>query len=46
MMGAMRIDWLPLLVVFLILAIVIGGTLIGLYALYTRLLALLEKHEQ
>ncbi len=45
-MGAMRIEWLPFLAVFLILATVVAGTLIGLYALFNRLLAFLEKHER
>lgn len=45
-MGAMRIEWLPFLVVFLVLTIVVAGTLIGLYALFNRLLAFLEKHEK
>ena len=46
MMGAMHIDWLPFLVVFLTLTIVVGGTLIGLYALFVRFLAFLEKRDQ
>ncbi len=46
MMGTMRIDWLPFLVVFLILTIVVGGALIGLYALFNRLIAFLDKHEK
>jgi hypothetical protein len=46
MMGAMRIEWLPLLAVFLVLTIVIGGTLVGLYAIFKRFLAFLEKHEK
>jgi len=45
-MGAMRIDWLPFLVVFLVLATVIGGTLFGLYALFNRFLAFLEKRDK
>jgi hypothetical protein len=45
MMGAMRIDWLPFLVVFLVLATVVGGTLAALYALFKRFLAFLEKRE-
>lgn len=46
MMGVMGIDWLPLLVMCLLLTIVIGGTLAGLYALFNRLVAFLEKHEK
>ena len=46
MMGAMRIDWLPFLIVFLVLTIVVAGTLIGLYALFSRLIAFLEKREK
>ena len=46
MMGAMRIDWLPFLVVFLGLIFVVVGTLVGLYALFNRLVAFLEKHDQ
>jgi hypothetical protein len=46
MMGVMRVDWLPFLVVFLVLTIVVGGTLVGLYALLNRLLAFLEKHDK
>ena len=46
MMGDMRIDWLPFLVVFLVLTIVVGGALAGLYALFNRLMAFLERHEQ
>ena len=46
MIGAMRIDWLPFLAVFLVLTIVVGGALAGLYALFNRLIALLEKHEK
>jgi len=41
-----RIDWIPFLVVFLTLTIVVGGTLFGLYLLFNRLLAFLEKREQ
>jgi hypothetical protein len=46
MMGTMRIDWLPFLGVFLVLTIVVGGTLLGLYALFNRFMAFLEKHEK
>jgi len=46
MMGAMRIDWVPFLVVFLVLTTVVGGTLFGLYALFKRLLAFLEKRDR
>ncbi len=46
MMGAMRIDWLPFLVVFLVLATVVGAVLVGLYALFNRFLAFLDKHEK
>jgi len=46
MMGVMRIDWLPFLIVFFALSIVVGGTLVGLYALFNRLMAFLEKREQ
>jgi hypothetical protein len=45
-MGAMHIDWLPLLAVFLVLTIVIMGTLVGLYAIFNRLMAFLEKHDK
>ena len=45
MMAAMRIDWLPFLVVFLVLTIIVVGTLVGLYALFTRLMAFLEKRD-
>ncbi len=45
-MDAMRIDWLPFLVVFLVLATVVGATLAGLYALFKRLLSFLEKREK
>jgi len=46
MMGAMRIEWFPLLAVFLVLTIVIGGTLVGLYAIFNRFMAFLERHEK
>jgi hypothetical protein len=46
MMGAMRIEWLPFLCVFLFLTIVIGGTLAGLYAIFNRFMAFLEKHDK
>ena len=46
MMGVMRIDWLPFLVVFLTLTIIVGGTLIGLYALFNRLISFLEKRDK
>jgi hypothetical protein len=46
MMSAMRIDWFPFLVVFLVLTVVVGGTLLGLYALFNRFLAFLEKREK
>jgi hypothetical protein len=46
MMGDMRIDWLPFLAVFLVLTLVVGGALVGLYALFNRLMAFLEKHEK
>jgi len=45
-MGAMRIDWFPLLSVFVVLTIVIGGTLVGLYAIFNRFMAFLDKHEK
>jgi hypothetical protein len=45
MMGAMQIDWIPFLVVFLILVTVAVGTLVGLYALFNRLIAFLEKRD-
>jgi hypothetical protein len=46
LIGAMRIDWLPFLVVFLVLTMVAVGALVALYALFNRLMAFLEKHEQ
>jgi hypothetical protein len=46
MMGDMRIDWLPFLAVFIVLTVVVGGTLVGLYALFNRLMAFLEKREK
>ena len=46
MMGAMRIDWLPFLGVFLVLTIIVIGALVGLYALFNRLMAFLETHEK
>jgi len=46
MMGLMRIEWLPFLVVFLVLTLVIGGTLVGLYAIFNRFIAFLEKHDK
>jgi len=42
----MRIEWLPLLAMFLFLTIVIGGTLVGLYAIFNRFTAFLDKHEK
>ena len=42
----MRIDWLPFLAVFLVLAFVVGGTLVGLYALFNRFVAFLERYEK
>jgi hypothetical protein len=46
MMGAVRIEWFPFLVVFLVLTIVVGGTLVGLFAAFTRLMAFLEKNDR
>jgi len=46
MMGAMRIEWLPFVVVFLVLTLVAVGTLVGLYALFNRLMAFLDRHEK
>jgi hypothetical protein len=42
----MRIDWLPFLGVFLFLTIVVLGTLLGLYALFNRLMAFLERRDK
>ncbi len=46
MTGALRIDWLPFVVMFLALAIMVGGTRIGLCALFTRIAGFLGKCEQ
>ena len=46
MMDVMGIDWLAFLGVFLLLTTVVLGTLVGLYALFSRFLAFLEKHEK
>ena len=45
-MRPMRIDPLAFFLVFLALVLVIGGTLFGLYMLFNRLLAYLERHEK
>ena len=41
----LSIDFIPFVVITLILAMVIGGVLFALYAGINRLLAFLEKHD-
>jgi hypothetical protein len=42
----MRIDPLPFLVVLLIVVLIVGGALVGLYQLFNRLIRWIEKHDQ